>query len=116
VAIKFRDYYDILKIPRTASDEEIKKAYHRLAREHHPDLHSEKDKHVRTQRMHEVNEAYAVLSSKEDRAKYDQFGENWKGGAPSPAEPQEEAFIDFSRHMFRQGEGRGPGLNFLLES
>src|SRR4051812_1064850 len=112
---KFRDYYDVLKVLRTASDEEIKKAYHRLAREHHPDLHSEKEKDVHTKRMQEVNEAYAVLSSKENRAKYDQFGQDWKEGLPqqdpraggrSP-EQNAEGFSEFFRHMFRQDADGG---------
>ena len=50
----------------------------------HPDLHSEKEKHLHTARMQQVNEAYSVLSSKENRAKYDQLGERWKEGAPPP--------------------------------
>jgi len=109
---KFKDYYDILKVPRAANEGEIKLAYRRLAREHHPDLHAEKEKDVHTQRMQEVNEAYQVLSSKESRAKYDQFGENWKEGSPPRQERksgaqtggEEEAFSEFFRNAFRQGE------------
>ena len=117
MATKFKDYYAVLGVSRTATEDEIKKSYYRLAREHHPDLHSEKEKHLHTQRMQEVNEAYAVLSSKENRAKYDQFGEHWKEGAPpspsyersagSSAGQSAEGFSEFFRNMFRQGETAG---------
>src|ERR1700729_2408704 len=126
MAAKFRDYYDVLGVPRTASEEEIKLAYRRLARKHHPDLHPEKEKDLHTAKMQEVNEAYAVLGAKENRAKYDQYGEHWKDGPPPPPPPRSsrpsyseqdfsggaagaaqdpEAFSDFFRNMFRQGQG-----------
>lgn len=110
-----KDYYAAFGISRTATDEEIKKAYLRLAREHHPDLHPEKEKQRHTQRMQEVNEAYAVLSSKENRAKYDQLGEHWEQGPPPAQEPppdaggssvRQEGFSDFFRDMFRQSQAR----------
>ncbi len=118
MASKFRDYYELLGVPRTASDEDIKLAYRRLAREHHPDLHPEKEKAHHTTRMQEVNEAYTVLSSKDNRAKYDQFGEHWKDGAPPPPPRQsrpgaesftggQEGFSDFFQEMFRQRETHG---------
>lgn len=115
MAPKFKDYYEVLGVPRTASEQEIKKAYHRLAREHHPDLHLEKEKDIHTQRMQQVNEAYSVLSSKENRAKYDQLGEHWKEGPPPPYErsaggptgPTDEAFSDFFRNVFRQSAEQG---------
>ncbi len=118
-AAKFRDYYEVLQVPRTASDEEIRRAYRRLAREHHPDLHHGKDKDLHTGKMQEINEAYAVLGAKEHRAKYDQYGEHWKEGAPPPppsyaesgtsaASPEEEAaFSDFFRQMFQQSQKAG---------
>jgi curved DNA-binding protein len=112
MAAKFRDYYEVLQVPRTASDEEIRAAYRRIAREHHPDLHPGKDKDQHTARMQEINEAYAVLGAKEHRAKYDQYGEHWKQGAPPPPpppspEPEPEGFSDFFRNMFQQSEGAG---------
>src|SRR5476649_1270178 len=112
MAAPFRDYYQVLGISRTATNDEIKLAYRKLAREHHPDLHQGKDKDTHHRRMQEVNEAYSVLSSKEDRAKYDQFGEHWKNGPPPPPPQQqdyaqsggrpmdEEAFSDFFRQAF----------------
>ncbi len=114
MAPKFKDYYEVLGVSRAATEAEIKLAYRRLARQHHPDLHSEKEKSFHTDRMKEVNEAYAVLSSKENRSKYDQLGESWKDGPPpSPRHerdgggssgPTDEAFSDFFRTLFRQSE------------
>src|SRR5258708_35879602 len=80
----FKDYYSIMCVPRTASDEDIKKAYRRLAREHHPDLHPEGEKELHTRRMQEINEAYTVLSDKDKRAKYDRYGADWEAGPPPP--------------------------------
>lgn len=67
-----RDYYEVLGIGKGASDDEIKKAYRKLAKENHPDLHPD-DKGAEA-RFKEINEAYEVLSDGDKRAKYDQFG------------------------------------------
>ena len=67
-----RDYYDILSVSREASDEEIKKAYRRLAREAHPDV-NKKDARAE-EKFKEINEAYEVLSDPQKRAGYDRFG------------------------------------------
>ncbi|MCL1934284.1 MAG: J domain-containing protein [Candidatus Azobacteroides sp.] len=70
------DYYKVLEISKTASPEEIKKAYRKLARKYHPDLNP---KDVSAQRkFQEINEANEVLSDPEKRKKYDEYGENWK--------------------------------------
>lgn len=116
----FQDYYKVLGVPRTASEDDIKQAYRRLARQHHPDLHPENEKDVHTRKMQEINEAYTVLSSKENRAKYDQLGEHWQEGFQPPPPPRgagrqasrytegpdAEAFSDFFRNIF--GGGQGP--------
>lgn len=74
--MEFRDYYKILGVNRNASDDEIKKAYRRLARKYHPDVNPGDDKAVA--RFKEINEAYQVIGDAEKRAKYDQFGSNWE--------------------------------------
>ncbi|MBZ5856779.1 DnaJ C-terminal domain-containing protein [Flavihumibacter profundi] len=72
----FIDYYKILGLDKTASTEDIKKAYRKLARKHHPDLNpNDKDAHLKFQQINEANE---VLSDPEKRRKYDEYGENWK--------------------------------------
>lgn len=78
------DYYKILGIPKTASADEIKTAYRKLARKHHPDLNPNDPQAVKL--FQQINEANEVLSDPEKRKKYDQYGENWKH-----AEQYEEA-------------------------
>ncbi len=67
-----RDYYEVLEVPKTASDEEIKSAFRKKAKQYHPDLHPD-DKDAEA-KFKEVNEAYEVLSNPDKRSKYDQFG------------------------------------------
>jgi curved DNA-binding protein len=75
--MEYRDYYKILGVQRNATDEEIKKAYRRLARKYHPDVSKEKNAE---EKFKEVQEAYEVLRDKEKRAAYDQLGSQWKAG------------------------------------
>src|SRR5215210_2577446 len=70
------DYYKVLGVDKNASQEDIKKAYRKLARKYHPDLNpNDKEAHKTFQQINEANE---VLSDPEKRKKYDQYGENWK--------------------------------------
>ncbi|MFS8082933.1 MAG: DnaJ C-terminal domain-containing protein [Ginsengibacter sp.] len=72
----FVDYYKTLGVSKTATADDIKKAYRKLARKHHPDVNpNDKDAHKKFQQINEANE---VLSDAEKRKKYDQYGENWK--------------------------------------
>lgn len=72
----FIDYYDILGVPKTATADEIKAAYRKLARKHHPDLNpNDKEAHKKFQQINEANE---VLSDAEKRKKYDTYGKDWE--------------------------------------
>jgi curved DNA-binding protein len=73
---EFIDYYKVLGLNKTASDEDIKKAYRKLARKYHPDLNPNNAEAHKT--FQQINEANEVLSDAEKRKKYDQYGENWK--------------------------------------
>nr|AMP50741.1 DnaJ C terminal domain protein [uncultured bacterium]AMP50773.1 DnaJ C terminal domain protein [uncultured bacterium] len=72
----FIDYYSILGIPKTASADDIKKAYRKLARKYHPDINP--DNEEAKKKFQQINEANEVLSDAEKRKKYDEYGENWK--------------------------------------
>ena len=72
--IVMKDYYQILGVSRSASSDEIRKAYHKLAHQYHPDKGGDEKK------FKEINEAYQTLSSKEKRSQYDRFGQAFEGG------------------------------------
>jgi DnaJ-class molecular chaperone len=121
MAVKTRDYYEVLGVSRSASADEIKTAYRKLARKFHPDLNPS-DK-AAEERFKELQEAYDVLSDAENRKLYDQYGENWRavkqgGGAPPPGwegsraggGPQAPGF-DFSDFDFGSFGG-GAGFDF----
>jgi len=73
-----RDFYQILGLSRGASADDIKKAYRRLARQYHPDLHSGSKKAEMEKKFKELNEANEVLSDPGKRKKYDQYGAQWE--------------------------------------
>ena len=85
MAVKFQDYYQSLGIERTATPDEIKQAFRKLARIHHPDV--AKNKAAGEAKFKEINEAYEVLSDPEKRRRYDELGENWQQGGTGPAQP-----------------------------
>ncbi|WP_304248943.1 J domain-containing protein [Parabacteroides gordonii] len=124
------DYYNILGVNKGASQDDIKKAYKKLARKYHPDLNpNDPDAHRKFQ---EINEANEVLSDPEKRKKYDQYGENWKhadqfeaqqqqygqyqnggfgggGGSYWSASDDGSGFSDFFESMFGGRSGRSGG-------
>ena len=75
--MRYRDYYRIMGLERSASAEDIKQAYRRLARKYHPDVSKEADAEAR---FKEVGEAYEVLKDPARRASYDRLGASWKAG------------------------------------
>ena len=123
--MEFKDYYKIMGVKRDATQDEIKRAYRKLARKYHPDVSKEPDAEAR---FKEVGEAYEVLKDPEKRAAYDQLGANWKAGQefrPPPDWDQgfefhgggftgagAEGFSDFFESLFGRGfawSGRGGG-------
>ena len=94
------DYYKILGVNKDASQDDIKKAYKKLARQYHPDLNpNDPDAHRKFQ---EINEANEVLSDPEKRKKYDQYGENWKHA---------DEFEAQRKQYGQQGGGFGGGFS-----
>ena len=77
MAVKFQDYYEILGVDRTASQDEIRRAYRKLARKYHPDVNKEKEAE---DKFKQLNEAYEVLKDPEKRQRYDQLGPDWEAG------------------------------------
>ena len=130
----FKDYYAILGVPRTASADDLKKAFRQLARKYHPDV--AKDKSGAEEKFKEINEAYEVLSDPEKRRRYDTLGANWQDGVPPPprrggrrqARPggteEEEyefnfggstGFSDFFEQFFGRGRGHGQRMPTMDE-
>lgn len=121
----FLDYYSILGVSKTASEQEIKKAYRKLARKYHPDLNPN-DKEAE-KKFKQINEANEVLSDPENRKKYDEYGENWQHAeAYKKAEQQQKQrqaqyqssgdfsgsdYSDFFESMFGGRSSRSQGRN-----
>ncbi|HKJ95096.1 MAG TPA: DnaJ domain-containing protein, partial [Gammaproteobacteria bacterium] len=115
--MEYKDYYSILGVERSASQDEIKRAYRKLARKYHPDVSKEADAE---QRFKEVAEAYEVLKDPEKRQAYDQLGSNWREGQDFRPPPEWEFhtqgqgfgggdFSDFFESLFGGAGPGGPG-------
>src|SRR5262245_17444779 len=101
--VEFKDYYQTLGVPREASQDDIKKAFRKLAREYHPDV--AKDKKRAEEKFKEINEAYEVLGDAAKRKKYDELGANWRSGAEFRAPPGWEGFQSARSHRGRTQDG-----------
>ena len=101
-----RDYYAVLGVPRTATPDDIKKAFRRLARQYHPDLHGGSKKAEMEKKFKELNEAHETLSDPDKRKKYDRFGHRW----------QEAEAYEKAREQAGAGQGGGSGFHWRQES
>ena len=108
MAVKFRDYYEILGVPRSASAKEIKDAYRKLARQFHPDMERNTSKKKASEdKFKEINEANEVLGDPENRKKYDRLGAQWKNGQEFTPPPGG----GFGREYTWSGSGTGGGFS-----
>jgi curved DNA-binding protein len=103
MAVEYKDYYDVLGVDRDASQDEIRQAYRKLAREYHPDLNEDPDAE---ERFKELGEAYEVLSDPEKRGRYDRLGAQWR------AQENASAGGDFEDFFAGQGFNRDRGTEF----
>ncbi len=104
--VEFKDYYKVLGVERTASGDDIRKAFRKLARVYHPDV--AKDKKRAEEKFKEINEAYEVLGDPAKRKKYDELGADWKhGGARSGPGGQ-----PYQTYSWRTGEPGAEGFEF----
>ena len=97
----FKDYYEIIGVPKDASQTDIKRAYKKLARKYHPDVSKETNAE---DRFKELGEAYEALKDPEKRAAYDQLGENWKAGQDFNPPPNWDAGFEFNGGGFTGGD------------
>ncbi|KAG1707700.1 Curved DNA-binding protein [Nymphon striatum] len=111
--MEYKDYYKILGIERDTPQDELKKAYRKLARKYHPDVSKESNAE---ERFKEVNEAYEVLGDAEKRASYDQLGANWKNGQNFNPPPDWEGGFDFNQFGGGGHSAGGAGFSDFFES
>lgn len=109
--MEFKDYYKIMGVDRDATQDDIKRAYRRLARKYHPDVSKSPDAE---ERFKEVGEAYAVLRDPEKRASYDQLGANWKAGQDFRPPPDWDSGFEFSGSGF--GDTGASGFSDFFET
>jgi len=112
--VEFEDYYEVMGVKRDATQDEIKRAYRKLARKYHPDVSKEADAEEKFKRL---GEAYEVLKDPEKRAAYDQLGQNWKAGQDFNPPPGWDAGFEFSGGGFTgAGGGDAQGYSDFFES
>jgi curved DNA-binding protein len=109
--MEFRDYYQVLGLARTASADEIKKAYRKLAHKYHPDVSKEADAE---EKFKQLQEAYEVLKDPQKRAAYDQLGSQWKEGQQFRPPPDWGSDFEF-RGAPGGGQRTADGKNFRFE-
>ena len=118
MAVKFKDYYELLGVKRDATEDQIRQAYRKLARKHHPDVNPG-DKSAE-EKFKEINEAYEVLSDAEKRKRYDRLGANWKNGAEFTPPPGwgnvNVEYGDFSDIFGGAGSSTGGGFSDFFEA
>jgi curved DNA-binding protein len=100
--MEYKDYYKIMGLSRSATQDEIKRAYRKLARKYHPDVSKEKDAEAK---FKELGEAYEVLQDPEKRAAYDRLGANWKAGEDFRPPPKWDEGFEFKGGGFTGGGG-----------
>ena len=110
MAVKYQDYYEMLGVPRDASQEQIQTAYRKLARKYHPDINKSSDAEDKFKR---IGEAYEVLRDPAKRKRYDTLGDNWKAGQEFSPPPGWEFFNFDQGARSRAGSRReGQGFDF----
>lgn len=110
--MEYKDYYEILGIKKTATPDEVKKAYRSLAKKYHPDLHPD-DKEAQD-RFKQVNEAYEVLGDEEKRKKYDMFGKNYDFQGGQNFDPNAYGFGNYTYHSTGGGESFSDFFNMFF--
>lgn len=126
--MEYKDYYKIMGVDRKASQDEIRRAYRKLARKFHPDVSKEKDAELK---FKDLGEAYEVLKDPEKRAAYDQLGSNWNTqqdfrpppgwnagsgfGGQTQGGFDQDGFSDFFESLFGRGAGRGSHRGFNIQ-
>lgn len=108
--MEFRDYYEIMGVDRSATQDEIKRAYRKLARKYHPDISKTADAE---EKFKEMGEAYEVLKDPEKRAAYDQLGKNYKAGQDFTPPPGWDAGFEFSGGGFDDAAGAAAFSDFF---